>query len=93
MYRLWLGPEVEKMKCLTRAVGDGTWGELHDAYFLASGGTNELGAVFSNLEPAYGKPVYGGKGVRPEPLSDRPLPADLIEQLKHLPRAAKVEKE
>jgi hypothetical protein len=29
------------MKCLTRAVGDGQWGVLHDTYFLAAGGTNE----------------------------------------------------
>jgi hypothetical protein len=93
LYRLWLGPAVDKMKCLTRAVGDGTWGELHDAYFLASGGTNELGAVFSSLEPSYGKPRYAGKEVRLEPLMDRLLPADLIARLKHLPRAAQVEKE
>ena len=48
LYRLWLGPSVDKMKCLTRASGDGTWGQLHDAYFLAEGDTAELNTVFSS---------------------------------------------
>ncbi len=91
MYRLWLGPDVENMKCLTQAVGDGTWGELDDNYFLASGGTNELDAVFSNLKSEYGQPVFGGKKKRLSPITDRPLPASLIEQLKNLPRAASTE--
>jgi hypothetical protein len=25
LYRLWLGTSVDKLKCLTRAQGDGTW--------------------------------------------------------------------
>ena len=37
LYRLWLGSSVDTMKCLTKAGGDGTWGQLHDAYFLAEG--------------------------------------------------------
>ena len=90
LYRLWLGPNVENLKCLTQAVGDGSWGELHDAYFLASGATNALGAVFARLEPQYGKPVFAEKGTRLNPIMDRALPAGLIEELKHLPRAAAV---
>lgn len=91
LYRLWLGSDVDHLKCLTGAVGDGTWGELHDNYFLASGGSNELGAVFADLEPQYGKPVYGTKKSQLEPLTERTLSADLTEQLKHLPRAAGTE--
>jgi hypothetical protein len=90
LYRLWLGPDVAHLRCLTQAVGDGTWGELNDAYFLASGGTNELAAVFSNLEQQSGRPVFGGKGKPLNPITDRQLSADLIKQLKHLPRAASV---
>jgi len=70
--------------------GEGEGGHTH---MIWNWKTNELFQFFSNLEPAYGKPVYGGKGIRLEPLTDRLLPADLIEQLKHLPRAAKVEKD
>ncbi len=88
LYRLWLGPDVEHLKCLTRAVGDGTWGELHDDYFLAAGGTNELNTVFSGLEAQYGKPVFGEKAKHLDPISDQPLSADLIRALEHLPRAA-----
>jgi len=87
LYRLWLGPDAEHLKCLTQAVGDGPWGELHDAYFLASGGTNQLSVVFSSLESQYGKPVFGGQGIHLNPISDRALSARLLEELKHLPRA------
>jgi hypothetical protein len=90
LYRLWLGPDADHLKCLTQAVGDGAWGELHDAYFLASGATNQLGEVFSSLESQYGTPVFGGEGKRLNPISDRPLSAGLLEELKHLPRAATV---
>jgi hypothetical protein len=92
LYRLWLGPDVDHLKCLTQAKGDGTWGELHDAYFLASGGTNELAAVFSALPARYGKPVFGEKGTRLKPISDRTLSDGLLKELQHLPRAAMVQK-
>jgi hypothetical protein len=87
LYRLWLGPSVDKMKCLTRAQGDGTWGQLHDAYFLAEGGKAELGAVFSKSEAKYGKPVLGGQGKELMPISDRAVSVTVIEALKALPRA------
>jgi hypothetical protein len=60
LYRLWLGPSVEKFKCLTRATADGKWGQLHDAYFLAEGGDGELTNLFAKLEHQYGKPTFGG---------------------------------
>ena len=85
LYRLWLGSDPDHLKCLTRAVGDGNWGELKDHYFLAAG---KVEAVFSSLEPGYGKPVFGGKKQRLEPITDRVLAAGLIEQLKHLPTNA-----
>jgi hypothetical protein len=93
LYRLWLGPDLENLKCLTEAVGDGKWGELHDAYFLASGGTNQLAAVFTRLKSQYGEPVFGGKETHLSPLSDRPLPPGVLEELQHLPRAATVKDE
>jgi hypothetical protein len=89
LYRLWLGPSVEKMKCLTKAKGDGTWGVLHDAYFLAEGDSEKLGAMFSKLEKQYGKPVFSEKGKELEPLSNTPLPDKVISALKHLPQADK----
>ena len=90
LYRLWLGKSLDTMQCLTRARGDGTWGQLHDAYFLAEGDTAELGAVFSQREKEYGKPVMGAKGKSLDPLSDKPMPAKAIEGLKRLPRANEV---
>jgi hypothetical protein len=86
LYRLWLGSGAENLKCLTRAGGDGTWGTLQDNYFLASGDTNELSAVFARFEPGCGRPTFGGRGVRLASLSNRPLPADLKADLAELVR-------
>ena len=59
------------MKCLTKAGGDGTWGELHDAYFLAEGDPAALNAVFAQLKKKkFGQPVMGEKGKNLEPISD-----------------------
>ena len=91
LYCLWLGSSPDNLKCLTRAHGDGTWGQLHDCYFLAEGDTAKLTAVFAQLEPKYGRPVFGGNGKEFAPVSNRPMPADVITALKSLPRAARIE--
>jgi hypothetical protein len=90
LYRLWLGSSPDTMKCLTRAVGDGKWGKLHDAYFLAEGGDEELNGVFGKLKKRYGDPVMGEKGKRLEPISETPLDQKLLDALKQLPRADEV---
>jgi len=79
LYRLWLGPSVDTMKCLTRAVGDGVWGKLNDAYFLASGNATELKALFEKLEPQYGKPVYGTHKAALTPIPAAPLPVEAMQ--------------
>ncbi len=92
LYRLWLGSTPDTMACLTKAGGDGTWGSLHDAYFLAEGGDEELNGVFARLKKQYGDPVMGGKGKKLGPISDIPLDKTLIDALKQLPRAREVAK-
>jgi hypothetical protein len=86
LYRLWLGTSAEKLKCLTRATGDGKWGELHDAYFLAEGSDDKLTALFANLEHQYDKPTFGGQTAKLLPISDRPLPVETIKELESVPR-------
>jgi len=90
LYRLWLGPGTGKMKCLTRAAGDGNWGKLHNAYFLAEGDARELAAVFSTLESKHGKPVADKQGEKLDPLPDTPVPDNVVEALKRLPHARKM---
>jgi hypothetical protein len=95
LYRLWLGKSVDTMKCLTKAGGDGTWGQLHNAYFLAEGDQAALNDVFARLKTSYGSPVMGEKGKRLEPITDTPitdtpLAESLIAELKNLPRANQV---
>ena len=89
LYRLWLGPSVDTMKCLTRAGGDGKWGEMHDTYFLAEGDAAKLNAVFTKVEADYGKPVFGEKGKELPPISNRAVPAAVLAALQHLPQAPK----
>ena len=88
IYRLWMGSDADHLACLTKAVGDGKWGELHDAYFLAAGTKENLDATFARLEATCGKPAFGGEGINLPLLTDRPLSKKLIKQLKHLPQAA-----
>jgi hypothetical protein len=89
LYRLWLGNDVGAMKCLTVAQGDGIWGQLHDAFFLAEGGRQEVTVLFDKLQKQYGKPTFGQEGKRLDPISDRPLSAKLVGELKALPRVDK----
>lgn len=87
LYRLWLGNSVDRMRCLTRARGDGTWGQLHDAYFLAEGDNAALQHVLSSAEKQYGRPVFSGLGKKLDPIFDKAMPAAVIDALKSLPRA------
>jgi len=89
LYGLWLGPSIDSLSCLTDANGDGTWGQLHDTFFLAEGDTAKLEAVFTGLAPKYGKPVFGEKGKNLARISNKPMPAAVIAALKNLPRAAR----
>lgn len=91
LYRVWLGPSVDTMKCLTKASGDGTWGQLHDAYFLAEGDPAALKDVFARVKKEkYGEPVMAEKGKKLEPIPDSPLDEKLIATLKELPKAKEI---
>lgn len=90
LYRLWLGTEPDKLKCLTQASGDGKWGQLHDAYFLAEGDDKKLEAAFEKLKEKYGKPVFGQERKKLNPIGEKALPEALVERLKALPVAEKV---
>jgi hypothetical protein len=90
LYRLWLGSSVDTMKCLTKARGDGAWGELHDTYFLAEGDPAALKNLFAELNEKYGQPLMGEKGKKLDPITDLPLPDNLIASLKTLPSANEI---
>ncbi len=90
LYRLWLGTSADRMQCLTRAQGDGIWGQLHGAYFLAEGDRRALDQVFVSLSTQYGTPIYGGSGQSLEPIPDQPVPPSVSAALQHLPRAGAV---
>jgi hypothetical protein len=89
LYRLWLGNDLNAMKCLTRAQGDGAWGQLHDAYFLAEGGSKEVTALYAKLQKRYGKPALGGQERQLRPISDKPIRPDVVRALRALTKARK----
>jgi len=83
-YRLWLGDSLKTMKPLTLATGDGTWGELHDAYFLAEGDATRLGDVFSTLQDDYGKPAIGAKDKKLPPISEKAMAPEVVKALEEV---------
>lgn len=85
LYRLWLGTDIDHMKCLTEAAGDGKWGKLNDTFFLAEGDTDRLEATFEKLKGKYGAPEFGRESTKLAPITDRPLSDELMRQLKSLP--------
>lgn len=87
IYRLWLGTNPDNLKPLTHATGDGKWGTLHDAYFLAGGSMDNLNPVFEKLEKDNGKPAFGGKNIKLDPISEKPVEKNVIDALKDLPKA------
>ena len=91
LYRLWLGSSADRLRSLTRARGDGTWGQLHDSYFLAEGDREKLNGVFLELENKYGRPLFGVQGRGLRPISQKAVPDHVIKALKKLPRAEAVQ--
>ena len=90
LYRLWLGTSIETLKPLTRASGDGVWGQMDDAYFLAEGSPAKLDEVFARLEKTHGKPLYAKAGKELPPVTPRAVPDAAGKSLRKLPRATGV---
>jgi hypothetical protein len=91
LYDLWVGHTIDGMRHLTQSGGESNgakeaWGQLHDQYFLAEGGEKELSAAFSKLESKYGKPVFGKDGNELPHTPEKPVPPEVIKELKNLAR-------
>ena len=84
-YQLWLGADPAHLQPLTGAGGDGQWGQLHDAYFLANGSAANLDAVFAKVKAKYGDPTWGTKGTPLPAVRSAPVPPEIVRQLQHLP--------
>ena len=82
LYRLWLGDSIVAMHGLTVAAGDGIWGTLHDEYFLAKGDRAKLDEVFASMAEKYGKPAFGEQKIKMGAISDRTIPARVVDELR-----------
>lgn len=90
LYRLWLGNDVKTLTPLTRADGDGKWGRIGDAYYLAEGDDAALAKIIADSEAKWGKATIATKDVKPEPLPETPLPDETRQALEALPQAPAV---
>ena len=89
LYDLWTGHTIDGMRHLTQSGGEsnagmGAWGQLHDQFFIAEGSKKELDAEFAKLGSKYGKPVLGEDGEKLPHTPDKPMPAEVIKELKSL---------
>ena len=85
LYRLWIGHSPATLKPLTTAGGDGQWGQIHGAYYLAGGDPAAVAGVFAKVADKYGKPSAGDHGDKLRPTPPEPLSPKLVDALKHLP--------
>jgi len=89
LYDIWVGHTIEGMRNLTQSAGNanggkGTWGQLHDQFFIAEGGAKELTAAFAKWESKYGKPMMGKDGDELPRTHDKPIPPEVVKELKSL---------
>ncbi len=83
-YNLWLGAAPMDMHRLIDARGDGLWGELGDAYFMAEGTLENLAIAFEGLKERYGTPVYGPQSKPMTPLVARQIAPRIVRELSDL---------
>jgi len=85
LYRLWAGTSPRDLHFLRRATGDGAWGILNDSYYLGEGEAAALRAVIEKHARPGSYTVIGPKrGAKLKPISDRPVPNDVVAALERL---------
>jgi len=70
-YRLWLGTTPNDLQCVTRGAGDGKWGVLGDAFYLAEGNDSDVEAVLQTSVKKGQSVVHGGADRAPLDVPDR----------------------
>lgn len=84
LYRLWSGKDAAHLTCIRGAGGDGTWGQLGGAYFLASGSKPNLDKAFRSWKKTYGDPKVPTARKPLGPIPNQVLPSATVEELKAL---------
>ena len=84
LYRLWSGKDLDRLTPIRNATGDGTWGQLGGAYFIASGSKANLEAAYARWAKTYGAPRLPKPNRPLAPIPMRSLPAGTLEELKAL---------
>ena len=89
IYRLWLGTSPTNLRPVTRASGDGNWGVMNDAFYLAEGDTAALDPVFRRWTTPGQIPIKGEpqRGAPTLTVPSRSIDPAVIKSLQKLPSA------
>jgi len=93
LYRLWVGTKPSDLAEINEATGDGKWGVLNGAFYLAEGDDAALAPIFmstrnSSLDQRSGRPIVGVKGQSLLSAAASPLSPRLIRELEKLAKEA-----
>jgi hypothetical protein len=84
LYNLWLGHKASDLERLTVAHGDGLWGQMGNAYYLAEGSPENLKRVFDQAVPQWGNLRDGTLAPKLNPLKPKRLSKQLLRALESL---------
>lgn len=90
LYRLWVGTSPRDLASVNRAWGDGAWGTMNGAFYLAEGDAEALAAVIRSKRKPGASWTEGSKDRTPLVLPPRRLPAKVTGELERLPKAPPV---
>lgn len=90
LYRLWVGTTPKDLANVTEAMGDGKWGVMNEAFYLAEGDDDALANVFEAARKP-GTPLEQGKADRSTlTVPSRRISAATIRELGRLPKSPEV---
>jgi hypothetical protein len=84
LYRMWLGTSADDLTPVTEGAGDGTWGVMNDAFFLAEGERSALDKVMQASENKRSPMIRGGADHPSLTVPPPPPPRSLVRQLEKL---------
>jgi hypothetical protein len=90
LYRLWLGASPKDLSPVIEARGDGKWGVLNDAFYLAEGDDEALAPIFEKVRKPGTNFVQGPDDHTTLTVKARKAPRAVLRALETLPRSPAV---
>ncbi len=83
-YRLWTGTKPSDLQPVTEGSGDGNWGVLNDAFYLAEGEESAVGTLIEKLQKGPKSFTRGEVNKGRLMVTSHKLPRHVIKDLEHL---------